>query len=54
VHVPEPALPPSCLGRGRRGEGVRVYAGQREMPEREPQVPAKLLFDPFDRVERLP
>jgi hypothetical protein len=24
------------------------------MPEREPHVPAKLLFDSLDRVERLP
>ena len=42
VHVPEPALQRSGLGRTRRGEGVRVDAGQREMPEREPHVPAEL------------
>ena len=29
-------------------------AGQREMPEREPHVPAELLFDSLDRVEGLP
>ena len=28
--------------------------GQREMPEREPHVPAKLTFDLLDRVEGLP
>src|SRR6266436_9447064 len=54
VHVPEPALPGGGLRRGRRGEGVRVDAGQREMPEREPHVPAKLLFYLLDRMERLP
>src|SRR5262249_35539542 len=54
VHVPEPALPGGGLGRGRGGEGVRVDAGQREMPEREPHVPAELLFDLLDRVEGLP
>jgi hypothetical protein len=51
VHVPEPALHRGGLG---RGEGVRVNAGQREMPEREPHVPVKLLFDLLDRMERLP
>ena len=35
--------------RGRAGE-----CGQREVPEREPHVPAKLAFDLLDRVERLP
>jgi hypothetical protein len=35
-------------------ECVRVDAGQREMPEREPQVPGELLLDLLDRVERLP
>src|ERR1039457_1337946 len=54
VHVPEPALQRGGLSRGRRGEGVRVDAGQREMPEREPHVPAQLLFDLLDRMERLP
>jgi hypothetical protein len=29
-------------------------AGQREVPEREPHVPAELAFDLLDRVERLP
>jgi hypothetical protein len=29
-------------------------AGQRKVPEREPHVPAKLLFDLADRMERLP
>ena len=54
VHVPEPALPGSGLGRAGRGEGVRVNLGQREMPEREPHVPAELPFDLLDRVVRLP
>jgi len=52
VHVPEPPLQRS--GRGRRGQSVRVNAGQRKMPEREPHVPAELAFDLLDRVERLP
>jgi hypothetical protein len=54
VHVPEPALRRGGLGRGRRGQGVRVDAGQREMPEREPDGPAELPFDLLDRAERLP
>jgi len=54
VHVPEPALPGGGLGGGCGGEGVRVDAGQREMAEREPHVPAELLFDLLDRVEGLP
>jgi hypothetical protein len=54
VHVPEPALPGGGLGRGRGGEGVRVDAGQRKVPVREPQVPAQLLAGLLDRVERLP
>jgi hypothetical protein len=53
VHVPEPALPRSSLGRGSRGERVRVDAGQRKMPEREPHVPAQLSFDLLDRAEGL-
>src|SRR5260370_835051 len=53
MHVRKPPLQRGGLGRGRRGEGVRVDAGQREMPEREPQVPAQLAFDLLDRVERL-
>jgi hypothetical protein len=32
VHVPEPALPGGGLGRSGGGEGVRVDAGQWEMP----------------------
>ena len=40
VHVPEPGLQRGGLSRGRGGEGVRVDAGQREVPECEPQVPA--------------
>ena len=35
-------------------DGSRVDAGQREMPEREPDVPAELALDQLDRVERLP
>jgi hypothetical protein len=54
VQVPEPALQPGGLRRGRRGEGVRVDAGQRKMPEREPDGPAELAFDLLDRTERLP
>jgi hypothetical protein len=54
VHVPEPALQGGGLRRGRRGEGERVDAGQREMPEREPHVPAEQLAGQLDRVERLP
>ena len=54
VHVPEPALPGGGLGRSGGGEGVRVDAGQRKMAEREPHVPADLLFDSLDRVEGLP
>ena len=54
VHVPEPALQRGGLGRGRRGEGVRVDAGQPVMPEREPDGPAELAFDLLDRVEGLP
>ena len=53
MHVPELVLLGRSLGRGRRGEGVRVNAGQREMPEREPHVPPKLLFYLLDRMERL-
>jgi hypothetical protein len=34
--------------------GVRVDAGQREMPEREPHVPAELLSESLDHVEGLP
>jgi hypothetical protein len=52
VHVPEPALQRGGLSSGRRGEGVRVDARQREVPEREPHVPAELLFDMLDRVEQ--
>src|SRR6266571_971309 len=48
------ALPRGGLCCGRRGEGVRVDAGQREMPEREPHVPPKLLFDLLDRIEGPP
>jgi hypothetical protein len=33
---------------------VRVDAGQREVPEREPHGPAELAFDLLDRVEGLP
>ena len=33
---------------------VRLDAGQREVPEREPQVPAELVFGLLDRAERLP
>jgi hypothetical protein len=54
VHVPEPALQRGGLGRGGRGEGVGVDAGQREMPVREPDGPAEPLFDLLDRVEGLP
>src|SRR5438034_5715578 len=54
MHVPEPALQRGGLSRGRGGEGVRVDAGQREVPECEPQVPAALLFDLLDRTEGLP
>jgi hypothetical protein len=52
--IPEPALPGGGFGRGRRGERVRVNTGQREMPEREPHVPAEQLAGQLDRVERLP
>jgi hypothetical protein len=38
VCVPEPALPGGGLG----GEGVRVNVRQRQVPEREPHVPAEL------------
>src|SRR6516164_9691823 len=48
------ACPRTGLGRGRCGEGVRVDAGQREVPEREPQVPAELVFGLLDRAVRLP
>ena len=44
----------SGLGRTGGGEGVRVDSGQWEMPEREPHVPAELLFDQLDRMEGLP
>jgi hypothetical protein len=54
VHVPEPVLQRSGLGRGRCGEGVRVNAGQRKMAEREAHIPAELLFDQLDRTEGLP
>ncbi len=54
VHVPEPVLPCGGLSCGRCGEGVRVDVSQREIPEREPHVPLKLLFYLVDRVERLP
>jgi hypothetical protein len=54
VHVPEPALQRSSLGRSGRGEGVRVDAAQREVPEREPRVPVEPLFDLLDGMERLP
>ena len=54
MRVPEPALPRSGLGCGRRGEGVRMDAGQREMPECEPHLPAELLSGSLDRVEGLP
>src|SRR5690242_21615119 len=54
VHVPEPSLPRSGLGCGRRGVGVRVDAGQRKMAEREPHVPAELLFDSLDGMKGLP
>jgi hypothetical protein len=53
VYVPEPALPGSLRCRG-GGEGVRMDAGQREVPEREPHVPAELLFDLLDGAECLP
>jgi len=54
VHVPEAALHCGWLCRGRGSEGVRVDAGLRKMPEREPHAPAELLLDMLDRVERLP
>ncbi len=54
MHVPEPALPGGGLGCAGRGEGVRVDPGQREMPEREPHVPAQPPLDLLDRLEGLP
>jgi len=54
VHVPEPALPGGGLRCGGRGHGVRVDLGQGEVPEREPHIPAELLFDLLDGAERLP
>jgi hypothetical protein len=36
------------------GQGVRVDAGQREVPEREPHGPAELAFDLLDRPVGLP
>jgi hypothetical protein len=54
VHIPEPALPRGGLGGGRRGEGVRVDAGQREVAEGESHVPGQVPFGHLDRVEGLP
>ena len=54
VHVPEPVLKGGRLGGGGRGEGVRMDLGEREMPEREPDVPAQFGLHPFDGPERLP
>src|SRR5262249_56759660 len=52
--APDVARAGGGLGGGRGGEGVRGNAGQREWAEREPPVPAELLFDLLDRVEGLP
>jgi hypothetical protein len=52
-QVPEPVLEGGGLGRLRRGQGVRVDPGQREMPERKPDTPSQLLLDALDRSERL-
>ena len=54
VHGPEPVLECRCLGCGRRGEGVRVDLGEREMPEGEADTPAELSLDAFDLPERAP
>jgi hypothetical protein len=48
VHVPEPALQRGSLGSGGRGEGMQMDASQGKVPEREPHVPAELLFDELD------
>src|SRR5262249_60139870 len=53
-QAPDRARRRGGLGGGGGGEGVRGDAGQREMAEREPHVPAELLFDLLDRVEGLP
>ena len=42
VHLPEPVLERRRLGRGGRGERVRVDLGQREVPEREADALAQL------------
>ena len=54
VQVPEPALQRGSLGGAGRGEGVRVDAAEREVPEREPHVSVEPLFDLLDGMERLP
>ena len=54
VHVPDPALARGGLGRGRRGEGVRVDLSQREIPEGEPDGPAQFFLDTLDFPVRLP
>ena len=54
MHGPVPALPGGGLGCGRRGEGVRVDLGEREMPEREPDTAGEHCFNAFDLPVRLP
>jgi hypothetical protein len=53
MHVPEPVLEGSCLGCGRRGEGMRMDLCEREMAEGEPDT-AMSLLDALDRSKRLP
>ena len=48
------ARPLSTSRRIRSTTALLVNAGQRKMAEREPHVPAELLFDSLDRVESLP
>ena len=54
VHLPEPVLTGSCLGCGRRREGVRVDRFEREMAEGEADAPAQVSLDAFDLPKRLP
>ena len=52
VHLPEPVLERGRLGRGGRGERVRVDLGQRKVPEREAHTLAQSSLDPFDLPKR--
>src|SRR5579859_7343624 len=53
VHPPEPILKGGRLRRLRCGKRMRVDLGQREVPKREPDIPARVGLDALDRPKSL-